>query len=141
MHSKDDVKTARQLIEQLESDAFQSAPEPVSHNSNAHPLRNDESETCGRRRRITGEHAHREALDTLARSPSHDLAIIIAARDSVRASEQLRLRGELGATLAAARSEDRATRACAHPQTEAVHLGTTAVVRLERTLRHEQTPE
>lgn len=50
------------------------------------------------------------------------------------------LGGELGATLAATGGDDRPTGASAHPETEAVGLRTTAVVRLEGTLRHEKTP-
>jgi hypothetical protein len=46
------------------------------------------------------------------------------------------LRGKLGATLAAASSEDRATGTGAHTKTEAVHLGATTVVRLESSLAH-----
>src|SRR5215210_4485909 len=48
--------------------------------------------------------------------------------------------GELVATLAPAAGEDRATGAGAHPQPEAVRLGPTAVVRLERALAHEGLP-
>src|SRR3954453_19107845 len=44
---------------------------------------------------------------------------------------------ELAAALAAASSQDRATGAGAHAQAEAVGLGPTAVVRLERALAHE----
>ena len=49
--------------------------------------------------------------------------------------------GELAATLAAARGQDRAAGAGAHPQAEAVHLVTAAVVRLVRTLAHEEISE
>ena len=48
--------------------------------------------------------------------------------------------GELLATLAPATGEDRPARAGAHPQPEAVGLGPTAVVRLERALAHEVLP-
>ena len=44
---------------------------------------------------------------------------------------------ELAAALAATSGQDRATRTRAHAQAEAVGLGPTAVVRLERTLAHE----
>ena len=46
--------------------------------------------------------------------------------------------GELGATLAATVREDRATRARAHAQTEAVLLGATTVVGLESALAHDR---
>jgi hypothetical protein len=45
--------------------------------------------------------------------------------------------GQLGATLAAAITEDGAAGAGAHAKAEAVLLGTTAVVRLESTLAHD----
>ena len=45
--------------------------------------------------------------------------------------------GELGAALTATSGEDAATRAGAHPQTEAVGLGPAAVVRLESPLAHD----
>ncbi len=48
--------------------------------------------------------------------------------------------GELGAALAASRGEDRPARAAPHPQAEAVGLGPTAGVRLERTLAHVGSP-
>jgi hypothetical protein len=47
-----------------------------------------------------------------------------------------RLRGELGATLAAARREDRTPSAGAHAETKTVNLGTTPIVRLESSLAH-----
>jgi hypothetical protein len=47
-----------------------------------------------------------------------------------------RLGGEFGATLATARSEDRATGTGAHPKAETVHLGAAAVVGLECALAH-----
>jgi hypothetical protein len=49
---------------------------------------------------------------------------------------QEKLRGELSATLAATRSEDGATGAGAHAQTETVHLRATTVVRLKSSLAH-----
>src|SRR3954454_25735 len=48
--------------------------------------------------------------------------------------------GELLATLAPTAGEDRAARAGAHPQPEAVGPGPPAVVRLERALAHEVLP-
>src|ERR671927_890231 len=45
--------------------------------------------------------------------------------------------GELLATLAPTAGDDRPARAGAHPQPEAVGLGPTTVVRLERALAHE----
>src|SRR5688572_20178058 len=45
--------------------------------------------------------------------------------------------GEVLATLAPTAGEDRPARAGTHPQPEAVGLGPTAVVRLERALAHE----
>src|SRR3954447_12756766 len=48
--------------------------------------------------------------------------------------------GELLATLAPTAGEDRAARAGAHPQPEAVGLRPPAVVRLERALAHEVLP-
>src|SRR6476661_11230572 len=48
--------------------------------------------------------------------------------------------GELLATLAPTTGEDRPARAGPHPQPEAVGLGPTAVVRLERALAHEVLP-
>src|SRR5215218_3634571 len=48
--------------------------------------------------------------------------------------------GELLAALATAAGEDRAARTGAHPQPEAVGLGPTTVVRLERALAHEGLP-
>src|ERR671938_499748 len=45
--------------------------------------------------------------------------------------------GELLATLAPTTGDDRPARAGAHPQPEAVGLGPTTVVRLERALAHE----
>lgn len=44
--------------------------------------------------------------------------------------------GEFGAALAAARSQDGTTRTGAHTKTEAVLLGTTAVIRLKSPLAH-----
>src|SRR5699024_9133840 len=46
------------------------------------------------------------------------------------------LRGEAGAALVAAGGDHGAARTGAHAGTEAVHAGTTAVIRLERPLRH-----
>src|ERR671938_470466 len=48
--------------------------------------------------------------------------------------------GELLATLAPTAGDDRPARAGAHPQPEAVGLGPTTVVRLERALAHEVLP-
>src|SRR5215210_7810821 len=48
--------------------------------------------------------------------------------------------GELLAALAATTGDDRAARTGAHPQPEAVGLGPTTVVRLERALAHEGLP-
>src|SRR5688572_6302220 len=48
--------------------------------------------------------------------------------------------GEVLATLAPTAGEDRPARAGTHPQPEAVGLGPTAVVRLERALAHEVLP-
>jgi len=48
---------------------------------------------------------------------------------------------EASAALAAPRGEDRATSAGAHAKPETVGLGPTTVVGLERTLRHEVTPD
>ena len=48
--------------------------------------------------------------------------------------------GELLAALATTAGEDRAARTGAHPQPEAVGLGPTTVVRLERALAHEGLP-
>src|ERR671932_2523342 len=48
--------------------------------------------------------------------------------------------GELLAPLAPTAGDDRPARAGAHPQPEAVGLGPTAVVRLERALAHEVLP-
>src|SRR3954447_69109 len=48
--------------------------------------------------------------------------------------------GELLATLAPTAGEDRAARAGAHPQPEAVGLRPPAIVRLERALAHEVLP-
>src|SRR3954447_12677813 len=48
--------------------------------------------------------------------------------------------GELLATLAPTTGDDRPARAGAHPQPEAVGLGPTTVVRLERALAHEVLP-
>src|SRR3712207_5814746 len=46
--------------------------------------------------------------------------------------------GELLAALATTSGDDRAARTGAHPQPEAVGLGPTTVVRLERALAHEE---
>ena len=46
------------------------------------------------------------------------------------------LRGELGAALAAASGQNGAAGAGTHAETEAVHLGAAAVVRLESSLAH-----
>ena len=46
------------------------------------------------------------------------------------------LSGELGATLTATSAQDRATGTRTHAQTETVHLGATAVVRLKSSLTH-----
>ena len=48
---------------------------------------------------------------------------------------------EASAALAAPRRQNRAARAGAHAKPEAVSLGSTPVVGLERTLRHEVTPD
>src|SRR5688572_2408621 len=48
--------------------------------------------------------------------------------------------GELLAALATTAGDDRAARTGAHPQPEAVGLGPTTVVRLERALAHEGLP-
>lgn len=65
-----------------------------------------------------------------------DRTEVIGADHTVRPGEHRRLRGELGAPLAAAGSEDAAACAGTHPQPEAVHLGTTPIVRLESSLGH-----
>ena len=48
----------------------------------------------------------------------------------------IRLRGELGAALAAASGKDRAAGASAHAETETVNLCATPIVRLESSLTH-----
>ena len=48
----------------------------------------------------------------------------------------IELGGQLGAALAAARTEDGTAGTGAHAQPEAVHLGATAIVRLESSLAH-----
>jgi ABC-type molybdate transport system permease subunit len=49
---------------------------------------------------------------------------------------RVRLGGEFGATLATASTEDGAAGTSTHAKTEAVNLGATAVVWLERSLAH-----
>jgi hypothetical protein len=49
--------------------------------------------------------------------------------------------GELGATLAPTRRDDRPTGTCPHAEAKAVRLGAAPVVRLERPLAHVRTPE
>ena len=72
-----------------------------------------------------------------ATTSSHRVAKVGWPDNPVRSGEHLlKLRGELGATLAATRTKDCPTRASAHPQSEAVHLGTTTVVWLESSLAH-----
>ena len=65
-----------------------------------------------------------------------DRTEVVGADHPVRPGEHRRLRGELGAPLAAAGSEDAAACAGTHAQAEAVHLGTTPIVRLESSLGH-----
>ena len=63
----------------------------------------------------------------------HELMLNRQARCALEEDE---LRGEFGATLATTCTEDGAAGASAHTKTEAVHLGATAVVRLESSLAH-----
>jgi hypothetical protein len=58
------------------------------------------------------------------------------ARLSTTETQASWLRGELGATLATASREDRASRTGSHAETETVNLGATAIVRLESSLAH-----
>jgi hypothetical protein len=90
---------------------------------------------------------HNEVLRSRTLAAAHSCTEVSATRNPVRLGKHVRgvtgserqpnrLRGELGASLAAARSQNGATRTGAHTKAEAVHLGTLAVVRLERSLAH-----
>jgi len=83
---------------------------------------------------MRGRHHH-------STSTSNDRAIVAGQNDTIRLGEHdsgslQQLCGELGAPLAATRTEDGAAGARAHAKTEAVHLGPTTVVRLEGSLAH-----
>src|SRR5215212_733907 len=74
-----------------------------------------------------------------ARRPDRTTAVI-SGRRRRRACAGNTSGGELLAALATTAGDDRAARTGAHPQPEAVGLGPTTVVRLERALAHEGLP-
>src|SRR5215218_431030 len=78
-------------------------------------------------------------VDRPARRPDRTTAVN-SGRRRRRACAGNTSGGEVLATLAPTAGEDRPARAGTHPQPEAVGLGPTAVVRLERALAHEVLP-
>jgi len=74
---------------------------------------------------------------------THHPPKILGAMQTVLSRQHLNKRplgGELLATLAATRGENGTASAGAHPSTETVHLGATAVVGLKSALAHESNP-
>lgn len=72
-----------------------------------------------------------------AESLAHGRSKVIGPSDTILPGEHREvLRGKFGATLATASAKDGAAGAGAHAQTESVHLGAAAVVRLKSSLAH-----
>lgn len=86
----------------------------------------------------SGRPARRPRRTALAKS-SRRLSRLSGDSTTSRSARQLR--GEFGAALATTVREDGAAGTGTHPETEAVGLGTTAVVRLEGALAHSGAPE
>jgi hypothetical protein len=86
---------------------------------------------------FTGRDIEQGVRGSYSNTPAHDSLEVGSLRNPIRSGEHgRRLRGEFGATLAAASSKNRATGAGAHAKTETVHLGATTVVWLEGSLAH-----
>jgi hypothetical protein len=74
-------------------------------------------------------------------TPPHGRAKVLWTRHAIRSGEHLRaacvgLRGQFGATLAAASAKDGAAGAGTHAKPETMHLCAAAIVRLESSLAH-----
>lgn len=122
-------------IHELTTDGPVAAPDQVAIDRVPHRLRHDNPDPK-RLVRLAGKRVvHGGGRDGATTAPDHRTEVV-GADHPVRPGEHRRLRGELGAPLAAAGSEDAAACACAHPQPEAVHLRTTPIVRLESSLGH-----
>jgi len=151
------VGASRSLAEQFATDRAKSPPNTVANDRTADTLRNDEPEPGGRRitraRKVDDGMRGRQSSTGAnsgaeVRTTEHSVGLsehgktcelhhgVMLNRQARCALEKDELRGEFGAALATTSTQDGAAGASAHAKTEAVHLGATAVVRLESSLAH-----
>jgi hypothetical protein len=132
----DDVHTRGVARQDIPANRSQSAPDKITRHGVTHRLSDDEAEACGLTK-APGEEVNDSVRRTHAFAPPYSSTEISRTDHPVRPGEHRgMLCGELGATLAAASSQDRATGTGTHTEAEAVHLGAATVVRLESSLAH-----
>ena len=117
-------------------DGFHPSPHEIAPVRDAHRLSDDKAESHHLGVRIRANVRHRVRV-CCTNTPTYRRLVVGPPRDAIGFGEhRAGLGGELGAALAATGGQDGTAGTGAHPQTEAVGLGTLAVVRLERSLAH-----
>ncbi len=119
----------------LSADSAQATRDPVTGDGVSNRLAHDEPHSCRLRTGLSRpdvEHEGRTRSPTSAPNGSGE----VGAPAHAMGRGQHRSGSEASAALTAARRKDGATGAGAHPEPEAVGLGPTPVVGLERTLGH-----
>jgi len=128
--------TGRRSSEDLSAHRPQSTSHTVANDGIAHRLGHDEAKPS-RLDRVPIDRVNDQAARGASATASDGGAEVGRCSDAVGLGEHAaELRGQFGATLTTASTEDGAAGAGAHAKPESVHLGTAAVVRLESSLAH-----
>ena len=123
-------------VDVLGADGSKSTGHPVADHGVPHRLAHDQSDSSRLRAGLPRPHVEHEGRARSATSTPNGSGEVGAPAHSMGRGQH-RSGGEAGAALTATRRKDGATGAGAHPEPEAVGLGPTTVVGLERTLGHE----
>jgi len=132
----DDAGAWLDAVEALRHQVSQSALHTVAHDGVAHGFRYDEThQGAGHWWVVEAEQVHDEGGVPTSHTTAHREREVASLTHPVRRAQHGSGR-ELRAPLATTSREDRAAGAGTHTETEAVHLGTTPVVRLKSPLGH-----
>ena len=149
IRSDDKICPRRALSDSLRHQCAQTSGHPVAHHGVTHRCRHHKTHPCRMGSRNPGVNRPTMEHHSARSGPSgaHTASTAQNRGEVARLSQPMmlgqhegppgwRLGRQLFATLTAPRRDDATTRAGPHTQPEAMHLGTTAGVRLESTLAH-----
>ena len=118
------------------SQSLQTPSHEISIHGHTDRLGYDEAESR-RQRRVAVIQVQQQMTGRHSSTVAHEASIVISPDEPVGFSQHgSRLRGEFGASLASARTQNGTAGTGTHSQAESVHFGAAPIVRLEGSLAH-----